>query len=127
MNALTGLRILLVDDAPEVRMLLRVVLEDAGCLVEEAADGARGREAAGRLPDLVLLDVQLPDVDGPEMLADLRSDVRTAGVPVVFLTADVGRDSELVAAGAIAVLHKPVDLTTFTDRLAELMAGVSGS
>ena len=116
-----GRRVLLVDDAADIRMLVRLVLEDSGFLVEEAQDGASGLAAAAGLPDVVLLDVQLPDVDGPELLRALRADPRTAALPVVFLTGERGGEQSLTAAGALGVLHKPLDLDSFADVLAALL------
>lgn len=118
---LHGTRVLLVDDAAEVRMLLRVVLEDRGCLVAEAADAAAGMAAARRGVDVVLLDVQLPDLDGPDVLAALRADPATAQLPVVFLTAEHADDDGLLSGGAHGVLHKPVDLMTVADDLLALL------
>ncbi len=117
-----GRRVLLVEDAADVRMLVRWVLEDGGFLVEESPDGASGLQAARSLPDVVLLDVQLPDLDGPDVLRALSADPQTAGVPVVFLTADHPRgDTELEALGARGVLRKPVDLAGLPCQLAALL------
>lgn len=118
---------LLVDDAAEVRMIVRFVLEDDGFVVDEAADGATALVAAralpdGAVPDVVLLDVQLPDLDGPDVLQALRADPLTSALPVVFLTAGDGRlDEELVALGATGVLRKPVAPATFAGELAALL------
>lgn len=117
-----GRRILLVEDAAEVRMLVRFVLEDSGFVLDEAADGRSGLAAARGLPDLVLLDVQLPDLDGAAVLRALRDDEVTAVLPIAFLTAEPpSSDAALLGLGAIAVLRKPFNLTTLPDELAALM------
>lgn len=117
-----GRRVLMIEDAAEVRMLVRFVLEDSGFAVDEAEDGAGGLAAARTLPDLVLLDVQLPDLDGPDVLARLQADPHTAGIRVAFLTAGHSKaDDHLLALGAVGVLRKPVDLATFPDQLATLL------
>jgi DNA-binding NarL/FixJ family response regulator len=78
-------KVLIVDDHPSFRATARLLLESEGFeIVGEAADGASGlREARSLAPDLVLLDVQLPDIDGFEVAAQLTSD---GGGPVVVLT-----------------------------------------
>lgn len=118
---LDGLRVLVVDDAAEIRMLLRAVLELSGCTVTVTADGAAGLVAARALPDVLMLDVQLPDLDGPAVMQALREDPATADVPVVFLTAERGDDATLLASGARGVLHKPVDLATLPGQIAALL------
>lgn len=116
-------RVLLVDDAAEVRLLLQVVLELDGFVVTEAYDGVAGLAAAvAQRPDVVLLDVQLPGLSGPDVLRALRADLQTATMPVVFLTAGpVEDDAALLALGATGVLHKPFDPDTVARRLAELL------
>lgn len=116
-------RLLLVDDAAEVRMLLQVLLELDGWKVTASPDGPSGLEAAWReLPDVVVLDVQLPGLDGPDVLRALRSRVETAHIPVVFLTG--GRaddDADLLRFGARGVLHKPFDADSVTADLSALL------
>jgi CheY-like chemotaxis protein len=120
-SAGAGRRVLLVEDTADVRMIVRFVLEDAGLTVDEAVDGTAGLLTARTLPDVVLLDVQLPDLDSPDVLRALRNDPVTQGLAVVFLTAGDRRgDDELQALGAAGVLHKPFDVATFADELAAL-------
>ena len=118
-----GRRALVVDDAAEVRMLLRMVLEVAGFEVDEAVDGPSGVAAATSAPpDVVVLDVQLPGLDGPDVLRALTGDARTAGVPVVMLTAaPQSDDAALLALGAKGVLRKPFRADTVADELAALL------
>jgi len=104
------LTILIAEDEPNVVELVRVTLEDQRVQVVAAPDGTAALELAARLqPDLVLLDVGLPDISGLEVCRRLRHDPATAGTPVVMLTAaaqqaDVARG---LAAGATLYLTKP--------------------
>jgi signal transduction histidine kinase/DNA-binding response OmpR family regulator len=80
-------QVLVVDDDPSARALARAVLEPGGFEVSEAGDGRSGLDAVRRRPpDLVVLDLLMPDVDGFAFVDELRSDPGTAGVPVVVLT-----------------------------------------
>jgi two-component system OmpR family response regulator len=118
-----GLRVLLVDDAADVRMLLQVLLELDGWTVGLASDGRTGLAAArDERPDVVVLDVQLPGLDGPEVLRAMRRHPETASTPVVFLTGGPAADDEaLLALGARGVLRKPFDAGTFGLQLAALL------
>lgn len=106
-------RILLIDDDPDLHRLARFSLERvAGWELIVVSSGAAGIEqAAASQPDLILLDRQMPDLDGPATLRALRGDPRTRDVPVVFLTAtdDEAETRALVASGALAVIVKPFD------------------
>jgi two-component system OmpR family response regulator len=115
--------VLLVDDAADVRMLLQMLLELDGWTVGLAPDGPSGLTAArDERPDVVVLDVQLPGLDGPEILHALRRDPATASTPVVFLTgAPVTDDDALLALGARGVLRKPFDAGTVGAQLAALL------
>lgn len=81
-------KILMVDDEPDVRMLLKARLASNGFEVLEAADGPSGiRLAETERPDLILLDIRMPGKDGIEVYAALRQQPATKGIPIVFLTA----------------------------------------
>jgi CheY-like chemotaxis protein len=106
-----GLTVLVVDDAPDIRLLMHEVLRVHGFGVDEAEDGADALAvlAAGDVPAVIVLDVQMPGVDGWATLAALRADPRTVDVPVVLCTvrshpADQLRAWEL---GCDAFLGKP--------------------
>jgi two-component system cell cycle response regulator DivK len=81
------------------------------------------RLACAESPRLVLMDVQLPDMDGASVLARLRADARTAAIPVVAVTAlaMTGDRERLIAQGFDAYVAKPIDVRTFVDELAPLM------
>lgn len=103
-------RVLIVDDEADLRLLVRFMLEPGGYEVLEAATGKEGLEVAeARSPDLVLLDMQLPDVEGWVVLEAMRRDADNA--PVVVLSADSSPRSLRRAkdSGAAAYLVKPFD------------------
>lgn len=104
--------ILVIDDQADERAIQRAMLTHLGYEVREAPDGERGLEAAMESrPDLILLDVAMPRMDGFEVCRTLRADPRTASVPVLFFTASVAGELEARAreAGGAGVLVKPVD------------------
>ncbi len=113
--------ILLVDDEPDIRELARMSLEMVGGFRVVVADsGAMAVElAASSAPDAVLLDVQMPVMEGPATLAALRGTAAGAHVPVVFLTASVQESqlADLRRLGAVSVLAKPFDPMTLPDEL----------
>jgi len=102
--------ILVVDDEPPIVDLVRFTLEDADVRVVEASDGAEALVVARRtIPDLVLLDVHMPRLDGFEVCRQLRGDPALARIPIVMLTA-AGREADRArgrAAGADEYLTKP--------------------
>jgi CheY-like chemotaxis protein len=120
-------RVLLVDDEAAIRLLCRVNLRLAGMEVLEAANGAVAVELARReRPDLILLDVMMPEVDGWEVVAALADDRATRDIPIVFLTARSERVDQRrgLEAGAVAYVTKPFDpvslapfLQTLLDRI----------
>lgn len=104
------LTILIAEDEPNVVELVRVTLEDQRVQVVAAPDGTSALELAARLqPDLVLLDVGLPDISGLEVCRRLRHDPATAATPVVMLTAAAQQAdvAQGLAAGATLYLTKP--------------------
>ena len=119
--------VLIVDDDARNRKLARDLLGLAGIGTLEAENAADGIAAAsGRRPDLVLLDLRLPDLDGTEALRRLRADPATAALRVVALTAVSGAGEELLAAGFDGYLEKPIDALAFADRVRALAGPPSG-
>ena len=121
-------RILSVEDDPDLQFLLSVALREQGFEVLDAMTGPEGYEKAGALlPDLILLDMMLPQLTGPEVLRALKDDPKTRAIPVIVMTAYAGDpdffESELLALGAVAYLRKPVHF----DELIPLMKRVLGS
>lgn len=118
-------RILLVDDDPDIRQIAALSLRRIGKFeVVAAASGAEAIEAAGRdVPDLVLLDVSMPGMDGPATLQALRLGPATTKVPVVFFTA-TSSDQEvarLCALGAVAVIPKPFDVAALPRQVRDIL------
>ena len=103
-------RILVVDDSPDVRLALATILEDAGHDVIEANDGDQVFDlAVAESPELVLLDVMMPRVNGFDALATLKADTRTSPIPVIMVTAK-GRPEDMAMArslGAVEYITKP--------------------
>ena len=112
---------LVVDDAPDIRLLADLVLSMAGFSVTAAASGREALAvlAAGELPDIVLLDVQMPDVDGWETLSRVRSDPRTSHLPVVLCTVKGLPEDALKGwtLGCDGYLGKPFDIGGLVDEL----------
>jgi two-component system, cell cycle response regulator DivK len=109
-------QVLVVEDNDMNMKLFRDVLQATGYRTLEAPTGAAALAlAAQHRPDLVLMDIQLPDIDGVEALLRLRADERTASIPVVALTAQAMRgDREtFLAAGFDGYLSKPVNVAEF--------------
>jgi CheY-like chemotaxis protein len=108
-----GEHVLVVEDNDKNMKLFRDVLAVSGFRPLEARTAARAVELAGEhLPALVLMDIQLPGVDGVEALAQLRADARTASIPVLALTAQAmrGDRERFLAAGFDGYIAKPVDV-----------------
>ena len=103
-------RILVVDDSPDVRLALATILEDAGHDVVESEDGDQVFDiAVSESPNLVLLDVMMPRVNGFDALATLKADTRTSPIPVIMVTAK-GRPEDMAMArslGAVEYITKP--------------------
>lgn len=114
-------RILCVEDEGDIRAVARLALEAVGGFtVEMAASGDEALRRAGDFkPDLLLLDVMMPGMDGPATLRALRTMSQTAEVPVVFLTAraQASEVAALRALGAIGVITKPFDPMTLAGQL----------
>ena len=101
--------ILVVDDEPLIAMALEAALEDAGYQVATAANGRQGLErlAEAPRPDLVLLDMMMPVMSGPAMLAAMAADAELDGVPVIVLSSLPEEAVRARAQGVAAILRKP--------------------
>lgn len=116
--------ILIADDRATSRELLRIVLERAGYEVVEAEDGVEALELArSSPPDLILLDLQMPRLDGYGVLAELRGDERLAKLPVLALTASAmrGDRERILAAGFTDYLSKPTGPGALRQKVAALL------
>lgn len=113
-------RVLLVEDDVSNRELAELVLAGNGYQVDVAIDGDEGlRKARTNLYDLVLMDVQLPGLDGLTVTRMLKGDPRTAAVPIVALSAHAmrGDEREALAAGCSGYITKPIEVASFLDRI----------
>jgi two-component system, cell cycle response regulator DivK len=116
---------LIVDDNAKNRKLAANVLSAAGFLTLEAATGAEGVAlATEHRPDVILMDIRLPDMDGREAARTLREDPRTARIPVVAMSALPleGSGEWLDAAGFVGALEKPIRVTTFATEVRHFCA-----
>ena len=119
---MTGAQVLVVEDNEKNMKLFRDVLQASGFRLLEATTGERAMElAAEHQPNLVLMDIQLPDIDGVEALGRLRADVRTASIPVVALTAQAmhGDRQRFLDVGFVAYISKPVNILEFVKTVRE--------
>lgn len=102
--------ILTVDDSPSLRMAIRIALTGAGYAVTEAGDGIEGLgKASGAKFDMIITDLNMPNMDGLTMIRELRKDPAQCGTPIIFLTteSDASVKQEAKAAGATGWLVKP--------------------
>src|SRR5688572_22038063 len=123
-------RVLVIDDEAPIRLLCRVNLEAEGMKVLEAADGPSGLEKAkAEQPDIVLLDVMMPGLDGWRVAEELLDDPRTQDIPIIFLTAraefrDRARGLDIGGVDYITKPFNPVELAPIVrDLLGRLERG----
>jgi two-component system, OmpR family, alkaline phosphatase synthesis response regulator PhoP len=117
-------RVLVVDDDAPIRLLCRVNLEAEGMEVLEAADGADGLEKArSERPDVVLLDVMLPKIDGWRVAEALLEDPETGEIPIVFLTAraELRDQAHGLEIGGVDYITKPFNPVELADVIRELL------
>jgi two-component system cell cycle response regulator DivK len=121
--------ILIVDDNEKNRKLARDVLRAAGFRTLEAASGAEAIAlAAENLPDVILMDLRLPDMDGTEAVRRLGDGARTARIPVVALSAlPLDSDADwFLAAGFAGYIEKPIKVDGFADQVRRYCPGPEG-
>lgn len=119
-------KILIVEDNDKNMKLARDILQAKGYRTLEAITGEDGvRMAKEKTPDLVLMDIQLPGINGIEAFRQLRADPRTAAIPVIAFTASVTQSdrSQVTAANFDAFLSKPIDLKEFVATIKRLTDG----
>src|SRR3954468_12019666 len=116
-------KVLVIDDEAPIRLLCRVNLEAEGMEVVEAADGPSGLEKArAETPDVILLDVMMPGLDGWRVAEELLDDDRTEAIPIIFLTAraelrDRARGIDLGGVDYVTKPFNPVDLAPLVRQL----------
>ena len=116
--------VLIIEDNDKNMKLARDVLQAKGYKTLEAVSGEEGvKLAKEKIPNLVLMDIQLPGINGIEAFRQIRADARTKGIPVVALTASVTPTdrSAINAAGFDAFLGKPINLKEFLDTVKRLI------
>lgn len=121
---LEGKRVLVIEDREENRRLLRAILKLEGASTLEAEEGREGVEIAAReLPDLVLMDFQMPGMDGVAATRLLRQDPRCGAVPVIFVTASASEETrrDALEAGGNGLLTKPIDPSRFGAQIAAIL------
>jgi CheY-like chemotaxis protein len=123
-------KILVIEDNEQNLYLTTFILEKHGYEVIQAREGGEGIRLAGQTePDLILLDIQLPEMDGYQVAQALRSNPALEGVPIVAVTsyAMVGDRERILAAGCAGYLEKPINPDTFVAQVAaHLPGGMSG-
>ncbi|HEY5649109.1 MAG TPA: response regulator [Nitrospiria bacterium] len=123
-KTLTGKKILVVDDEKFVRELIRIKLSYLGATIIEAGNGEEGLEKAVETsPDLVLLDVMMPRMNGFEACEKLKANAKTSGIPVILLTARGEKENREkgLAAGASEYLFKPFSPKKLGDTVSEIL------
>lgn len=117
-------RILVVDDQPALAHMMADLLADAGYATRTAENGrAALAEVQAEPPDLLLLDVQMPELDGFEVASMLKADPATATIPIIMVSAHEGRGARLVGleSGAEDYLSKPVDPAELIAKIRNLL------
>jgi DNA-binding response OmpR family regulator len=120
--------VLVIDDEAPIRLLCRVNLEAEKMVVLEASDGAAGLERAREQePDVILLDVMMPGVDGWQIAEQLLEDPRTSGIPIIFLTAraefrDRARGLDIGGVDYVTKPFNPLELAPLVEDVLERVA-----
>jgi signal transduction histidine kinase len=116
-------RVLHIEDDPRNRLLVRKLLAAEGCEVIDATDGLEGVRAALTIrPDLVLVDLNIPGLDGYEVTLRLRGEPSLRGVPIVAITAEGDRDTSF-AVGCDGFIQKPIDARSFAALVRRYLSG----
>ena len=123
---MAGKTILYIEDNPGNRMLIRRVLEAEGYKIVEATDGYEGLDLAKKIkPDLILMDINLPGIDGYELTGRLKAMEHLVHVPIIAMTANVmrGDREKTLAAGCDGYIQKPVDVDQLPVDIAHFLEG----
>lgn len=126
-SVFAGWHFLIVDDSVETLNLLQVVLERSGIHVTRAHDGAQAFQCAVEtLPDMIITDLAMPNMDGWDLIAALKRDPRTQAIPVVALTAHALIDDRerAIAAGVNHFVTKPITPGAFMKELMSVIEGI---
>jgi two-component system cell cycle response regulator DivK len=121
---MSGIRILYIEDNPGNRLLVRRILEAEGYSVMEATDGTSGLEVAAQgSPDLILLDINLPEIDGYDLARRFRAIPNLQEVPILAVTANVmkGDRERTLEAGCDGYIQKPIDVDRLPEQVREAL------
>ncbi len=127
---MTGKTVLIIEDNEQNLYLMRFLLEKNGFIVAEAMDGPKGVAAARALqPDLILLDIQLPSMDGYAVASELRRQAELKTTPIIAVTsyAMVGDRERALGSGATDYIEKPINPFTFVEQIRRHFATADGS
>lgn len=119
-----GKVILHVEDNFDNRLLIRRLLQSTGYQVLEAENAEEAREILkGNHPDLILMDINMPDVDGYTLTNEIKNMPQQSGVPIIAITANVmkGDRERTLNAGCDGYIEKPIDVDRFLDQIAQFM------
>lgn len=118
-------KILVIEDNEQNLYLMNFILENNGYEVVQARDGRKGIESAGRAkPALILLDIQLPDIDGYDVARELKSNPALADVPIVAVTsyAMAGDREKCLEVGCVGYITKPINPETFVAEMEKYLS-----
>ena len=119
------MKLLYVEDEADIREIAEYALEDEGFEIVFCASGEQAMEQAGDFqPEVILLDIMMPGMDGPTTLKNLREVPGLETTPVIFLTAKVQPNEiqDFIALGAIDVIPKPFDPMTLAEQIREILS-----
>jgi two-component system OmpR family response regulator len=119
-------KVLLVDDEADIRKIAALTLSKiGGWEVAQASSGPQAIEMARDRPDVILLDVMMPGMDGPSTLEALRADAETASIPVIFVTAkiQVPERERIALLGAAGIIAKPFDAMLLPAQVRRIIEG----
>ena len=120
-------KVLVIEDHPDSREMLEMVLKDNGYTVIAAADGLSGLNVAKAVrPDVIITNINMPNLDGMEFIEQARQMPELQHVPIVVLSAVRTGDPEaLIKVGATAVMSKPIELKIFLETLTKALQGIA--
>ena len=119
-----ALKILTVDDSKTIRMIVKKAFKTYDCELFEAENGVEGLAAAAReKPDLIILDITMPIMDGVEMLTKLKGEAALKNIPVIMLTAEAGKDNviKVVKIGVKDYIVKPFEAAVLTEKAGKIV------
>ncbi|MGD1919025.1 MAG: response regulator [Pleurocapsa sp.] len=121
MNCKKGFNVLVVDDCEDNLLLMELLLQSDGYRVTSANSGTKGLlEVSKQCPDLIILDLMMPDISGLEMVWHLKNKYRSSSIPIILLTANSNLNIKDVR-GVDAVCHKPFDVNNFLNKIKSLI------